>query len=123
MSKQSANYTPDMEAQIQNALQGTFESKDYEGQQQALQELADAFDKKVPSVRQKAVRMGLYVPKSKVAASNKRKGKTKSDFVQEIANFTQTDVEVMDSLEKSSRPALQKIVEAFSRLTTQNASE
>lgn len=71
---------------------------------------AESFNKKPASIRAKLVREKVYI---KPETSGKRGGVKKSDLLEEIAEFTGTPAEILDSLNKATMFSLNRIVETF----------
>jgi hypothetical protein len=103
----TVNYTPEMEKEIRSAFEGEVDHK------AAVVELAEAFGKSVASVRQKAVRMGLY-KKAEYVSKNGAKVETKGAIVADIAEALGVNVEAAESLEKATKSVLLKVREALS---------
>jgi hypothetical protein len=102
----TVNYTPEMEKAIRDALTGEVDQKS------AVTELAETLGKTVASVRQKAVRMGLY-KKPEYISKNGKKAEAKADIVANIAEALNVNIEVAESLEKANKNILLKIREAL----------
>lgn len=110
------NYTSEMETQIREAFAGEVDQKT------AVSELASAFGKSIASVRQKAVRMGLY-KKPKYVNKNGAKPEVKAAIVADIAEALGVPVENFDSLEKVTKKALLTIREAVKPEGEENSQD
>ena len=100
------NYTPEMEARIREKLTGEVDHS------AAIAELAEELGRKVASVRQKAVRMGLYRKAERVSKDG-RAVESKAKIVARIAEAIGVPVETFDSLEKATKPVLLKLADAL----------
>lgn len=96
------NYTPEMEATIREAFAGDVDQTSVVG------ELSEKFGRSVASVRQKAVRMGLYRKVERVAKDGS-KVESKAAIVARIAAAVGADVEDFDSLEKATKNVLKAL--------------
>lgn len=108
MSEQKVNYTEAMVARLLEVYDGA--ASDAEKRSQIAQ-LADELDRKEASIRAKLVREGVYVPFEKVEAG--KGGVRKAQLVQEIADRIDVDVDVIGSLEKATKVALNKVLAAL----------
>lgn len=79
---------------------------------------AEKFEKSPASIRAKLVREKLYIKPEK---AGKKGGIQKADLVEEISNFTETPVEILDSLSKATMVALTRVVETFRELSQDKA--
>ena len=102
----TVNYTPEMEAQIREAFANEVDQK------AAVVEMAEALGKSIASVRQKAVRMGLY-KKAEYVNKNGEKAESKAAIVGNIATALGVNVEQAESLEKANKAILLKLREAL----------
>lgn len=100
------NYTPEMESAIREAFAGEVDQK------AAVMELAEKFGKKVASVRQKAVRMGLY-KKAEYTSKTGAKPESKEAIVARIAEAMGENAEAMESLAKANKAVLLKLADAI----------
>lgn len=107
MAKEKAiNYTPEMESEIRAALAADVDQKT------AIVELSERFGKSVASVRQKAVRMGLYKKAEYVTKSGERP-ESKEAISGEIAELLGVNTEVAESLAKANKAILLKVRDAL----------
>jgi len=107
MSKEKTlNYTPEMESEIRAALAADVDQK------AAIVELAEMFGKSVASVRQKAVRMGLY-RKAEYVGKTGEKPESKEAISAEIAGLLSVNVEQAESLAKANKAILLKVRDAL----------
>lgn len=104
----TVNYTPEMESVIREAFAGEVDHK------AAVSELAEKFGKTVASVRQKAVRMGLY-KKAEYVSKTGEKPESKAAIVANIAELLGMNVEQAESLEKATKKVLVAVREALSQ--------
>lgn len=102
----ATNYTPDMEATLREGYDPT---ASVEARNQAVIELADSIGRSVASVRQKLVRMGLYVKPAKVAKDGSAQV-SKAALVAKIAEACNVDAEDFDSLEKATKNVLKTLL-------------
>lgn len=107
MAKKAPNYTPEQEQRIAAVLKSTT------AMQEAIAELADEFGKSVASVRQKAVRMGLY-KKPEYVSKTGHKPRSKAAIVDSIAKSLGVPSESAESLEKANKAILEKLETALS---------
>lgn len=98
----TVNYTPEMEAEMR-AVYGAANTTYLRNE--AVNELAEKFGRKVQSVRQKLVRMGIYEKREYVSKTGE-KPESKAAIVGEIANAVGANVEAFDSLAKANKSVL-----------------
>ena len=79
--------------------------------QSALEALSAELGKSVASLRQKLVREGVYVSKTKTETGTAKV--LKSDLVAQVAQELGVEEEVVESLEKATRKTLELILEAL----------
>ena len=99
MTTQAQNYTPEQTKMVIEAYQAG----------DSVETIANRMDKSIRSVVAKLAREGVYVAKSKskgVAAPKK------ADLIAEIAHSIGTNEELLESLEKATRDALELIAKA-----------
>ena len=101
----TVNYTPEMETTIREAFNGEVDHK------AAVIELSAALGRTIASVRQKAVRMGLY-KKAEYVGKNGEKAESKETIVADIATALGVNIEIAESLTKANKAILQKVREA-----------
>ena len=101
----TVNYTPEMETVIREAFEGEVDQKS------AVVELSEKLGRSVASIRQKAVRMGLY-KKTEYVSKNGKAAKSKAAIVAEIATALNVNIEVAESLEKANKKILETVLEA-----------
>ena len=99
MTNKTVNYTPEMTAEIVAAYE----------MGETPEQLAQRFDKTVRSVVAKLSREGVYVAKTKSKANQAPR---KAELIAEIAHAIHTNEEVLESLEKATREALELIARA-----------
>jgi len=104
----TVNYTPEMETAIREAFAGEVDHK------AAVAELASTLGKSLASVRQKAVRMGLY-KKAEYVSKTGAKPETKAAIVADIAEVLGMEAEQAESLEKATKKVLVALREALSQ--------
>lgn len=94
------NYTPEMTAEIVSAYQAG----------ESVESIAARLEKTVRSIVAKLSREGVYVAKTKAKAE----GNTvrKADLITEIAHSIGTNEELLESLEKATKEALELIARA-----------
>lgn len=102
----AANYTEEMENAIRAHFAGEVDQK------AAVMELAEMLGKTVASVRQKAVRMGLY-KKAAYVSKTGEKPESKEAIVSRIAEAVGKDAEVMESLAKANKNVLLVLADAL----------
>lgn len=100
------NYSAEAESTIREAFAGEVDH------QAAVAELAETLGRSVASVRQKAVRMGLYVKPAKVSKDGS-KIETKAAKVARLATACGKDAEDFDSLEKATKAVLDSLIAAL----------
>lgn len=112
------NYTPEQEAEISGALAGLDMDRpeDAEKARERLAALAERFGKSLHSVRQKAVRMGLYHKPAYVGKTG-RKPRSKAAIVEAIAASLGVPSEVAESLEKANKAILERLEAALAKHT------
>ena len=93
------NYTPEMTAEIVQAYQAG----------ETVEAIAQRTDKTVRSVVAKLSREGVYVAKTKARGTQAPR---KSELISQIAHAIHTNEEVLESLEKATREALELIAQA-----------
>jgi hypothetical protein len=117
MSKvKTVNYTAEQTAELVAAYSAADSD---ETRAAVVESFAEAFSKKPASIRAKLVREKVYV---KPENTGKRNGVKKADLLEEIAEFTGTPAEILDSLNKATMFSLNRIVETF-RDMQRNAEE
>jgi response regulator RpfG family c-di-GMP phosphodiesterase len=102
MAEKTVNYTPEMTAELVEAYQA---ADSEESREAVIVEKAEKFGKNTKSIRAKLVRCQVYVKKeykTKTGAPTERKAAIVSD----IAATLGVSVEVVESLEKATKPAL-----------------
>jgi len=108
MTDKTVNYTDEMVAELRKGYDGTASDEDRKAQVAAL---AAKLGKKEASIRAKLTREGIYVALAKAP-----KGKApvrKAALVQAIADAIEADVDVVGSLEKATKVALEKVLAAL----------
>ena len=103
----ATNYTAEMEATLR---EGYDPKASVEDRNEAVARLADQIGRSVASVRQKLVRMELYVRPEKTAKDGSPIV-SKGDLVAEIADACGVPPEEFDSLEKATKRVLNVLVE------------
>lgn len=111
MSKK-ANYTPEQAAQLVEAYS---EADTQEQREHVVMQYAALYGKPLQSIRAKLVSEGVYV-KKEYQTKTGDKPEAKSAIVADIANFLGVSVEVVESLEKANKRALDLIRGTFARL-------
>jgi hypothetical protein len=107
--EKTLNYTPEMESEIRAALSADVDQK------AAIVELAEMLGKSVASVRQKAVRMGLY-RKSEYVSKTGDKPESKESISGEIAELLGVNAETAESLAKANKGILVQVRDALRTL-------
>ena len=108
MTEKTANYTDEMVARMHEVYDPVDLEENRDKQVEAL---AIELNRTVPSVRAKLVKEGVYVSKAKVEAG--KASIRKSALVAAIAAKLETDEDVMGSLEKATKNALQRVLAAL----------
>lgn len=108
MTEKTVNYTDEMVARLHAVYDG---EADVETRDAQIAQLADEVGKSAASVRAKLTSEGIYVPKGK--AEGKTKGVRKAHLVTAIAKELEVDEDVVGSLEKATKVALTKVLEAL----------
>ena len=108
MTDKPVNYTPEMVEALEAGYDGSADEAVRVAQVSAL---ADELGRKEASIRAKLTHLGLYVPKAPVEP--KAKGVLKADLVMQIAAKIGADEDVVGSLEKATKVALTKVLEAL----------
>lgn len=103
------NYTPEMEMEMRAAYVAADSD---EARAAVVEELAEKFGRKLQSIRQKLVRMGVYVKKGYVG-KNGEKPETKEAIVSRIAGAVGVNVETFESLTKANKTVLEKLADAL----------
>lgn len=101
------NYTPEMESEIRAVLTNEVDHK------AAIVELAASLGRSVASVRQKAVRMGLY-KKAEYVSKTGGRPESKEEIVGRIARALGVNIESAESLVKANKAILLKVVDSLS---------
>ena len=109
------NYTEEQAAELVTAY--TAADSD-ETRAAVVAAYAASFGKAPASIRAKLVREKVYIKPEK---AGKKGGIAKADLVEEISNFTETPVEILDSLSKATMVALTRVVETFRELSAEKA--
>ena len=109
MAEQNVNYTDEMVARLHDVYDGEAPVAERDAQ---VQELADELGKSPASIRAKLTREGIYVPKGNVTKAGAPVIK-KADIVNHIADRLGVNAEVVESLEKATKVALQKVADAL----------
>ena len=112
----TVNYTAEQAAELVAAYTG---AENDAGRAAVVESFAESFSKKPASIRAKLVREKVYI---KPTPSGKRDGVKKADLLEEIAEFTGTPADVLDSLNKATMFSLNRICETF-RDMQRNAEE
>jgi response regulator RpfG family c-di-GMP phosphodiesterase len=99
MTATNTNYTPEMTAEIVTSYQAG----------QTVETIAERTGKSVRSVVAKLSREGVYVAKSKAKGTAAPR---KAELITEIATAIGTSEELIESLEKATREALELIARA-----------
>jgi len=108
MTDKTVNYTDAMVARLYEVYDGKATDAERKAQVAAL---AAELGRKEASIRAKLTREGIYVPLTKAP-----KGKAtvrKAALVQAIADKLEADVDVIGSLEKATKVALEKVLAAL----------
>ena len=95
----TVNYTPEMTTDVVEAYKAG----------ESVESIATRIDRTTRSVVAKLAREGVYVAKSKAKAVA---GPRKSELITEIAHSIGTNEELIESLEKATREALELIARA-----------
>ena len=112
MAEKQVNYTPVQTGEMVAAYQ---EATTEEARESVISEFAEKFGKNVKSVRAKLVREGVYVKKaykSKAGVTPERK----AAIVEDIASALGVASEVVESLEKATKPTLTLLRGTLQRL-------
>lgn len=109
MTEKTVNYTEEMVARLHEVYDG--EASD-EVRREQIAALADEVGKSAASVRAKLTSEGIYVPYAK--ASKTAAAPRKADIVKAIAEKMNANEEVIESLEKATKVALTKVLNALS---------
>ena len=99
MTTKTVNYTPEMTAEIVAAYQAG----------ETVEILAQRFDKTVRSIVAKLSREGVYQAKSKASGVATPR---KAELISQIAHAINTNEELLESLEKATKEALELIAKA-----------
>ena len=99
MTTAQINYTDEQTVELVNAYQGG----------EAVEALAERFQKSVRSIVAKLSREGVYQPKTKAKGAGRV---TKAALVQYLEELLQLDPQVLQSLEKAQIGALQALAAA-----------
>ena len=83
-----------------------------EARASVVNEFADSLGVKVQSVRAKLVNLGVYKAKTRVSKDG-TDVETKAKIVEDIAKALNVSAEVVESLEKATKPTLKMIREAL----------
>lgn len=102
------NYT---EAMVEALREGYDVEANDEDRKAQVAQLAEDLGKSQASIRAKLTREGIYVPLTKAPAG--KATVRKSELVQAIATKIDADVDVIGSLEKATKVALTKVLEAL----------
>lgn len=113
------NYTPEMEAEMRAAYLAADSDA---ARAQVVADLAEKFGRKLQSVRQKLVRMQIYVKKGYVG-KNGEKPEQKGAIVGRIANACGANVEAFESLEKANKAVLLKLAAALGADSDEDETE
>ena len=108
MTEKAPNYTDEMVARLNEVYDG---SADEATRKAAVAALAEELGKSAASIRAKLTREKLYVPMAKAP-----KGKNtvrKAELVTAIAKAINADEDVIGSLEKATKVALNKVLDAL----------
>ena len=108
MTEKVVNYTDEMVARLHAVYDG--EATD-EVRKAQIKELAEELGKSEASIRAKLTREGIYVKLTQATAG--KAGKSKAQLVQEIANKIGADEDVIGSLEKATKVALNHVLNAL----------
>ena len=100
MTTAQINYTDEQTTELVNAYQ----------QGEAVEALAERFQKSVRSIVAKLSREGVYQPKTKAKGAGRV---TKAALVQYLEEMLQLDPQVLQSLEKAQISALQALAAAI----------
>lgn len=103
------NYTPEMTAIM---IEEYTAAETDEARAAVVEDLAARFEKKLASIRQKLSREGVYVKATRVAKDS-QPSVTKAKLVSAIADRIGVPAETFESLEKATKPVLQKILAAL----------
>lgn len=99
----TVNYSPELTTKIVEAYQ---KGETDEERAQILEDLSAETGKGVKSLRQKLVREKVYIAKTYVSKAGKRT-ETKAAIVEGIARAMGVSSEVVESLEKATKPTLE----------------
>ena len=108
MTEKAVNYTQEMVDALHAGYDGSASDDERRAQIKAL---AEEVGRSEASVRAKLVREGIYVAYTKAEAG--KGGARKADLVQAIADKLEVDSDVVGSLEKATKVALNKVLEAL----------
>ena len=108
MTDKVVNYTDEMVAKLHAGYDGTASVAERDAQ---IAQLADEVGRSAASVRAKLTREGIYVPKG--PAPKKGRGESKAEIVSRIAVALDADEDVIGSLEKATKVALYKVLDAI----------
>lgn len=100
MTTAQINYTDEQTTELVNAYQGG----------EAVEALAERFQKSVRSIVAKLSREGVYQPKTKAKGAGRV---TKAALIQYMEELLQLDPQVLQSLEKAQTGALQALAAAL----------
>lgn len=100
------------EAVVESMVNSYKAAKTDEQRAGAVQEIANELGVKVHSVRAKLVSLGVYIPKSRTA-KNGEPVESKAVIVGQIAEALGVEEEVVESLEKATKPVLKMLRKAL----------
>lgn len=111
MTNKETVYT---EAVVESMVESYTAAQSDEARASVVTEIAEKLGVKVASVRAKLVNLGVYKAKERVA-KNGEPVETKAKIVKDIAELAGVSEEVVESLEKATKPALKMIRDALSK--------
>ena len=108
MTEKVVNYTDEMVTRLHEVYDGEASVDERKAQ---VARLAEELGKSAASIRAKLTREGLYVPIGK--PEGKTGGVRKAHLVTAIANELDVDEDVVGSLEKATKVALERVLRAL----------
>ena len=105
MTETIKNYTETQEEEMVAVYTASTTDKE---RAQDVENLANKFGKKVNSIRQKLVKLNIYIKPEKVTKAG-AKIERKADIVSTIAITMNEDADLVSSLEKGTKNALEKV--------------
>jgi hypothetical protein len=108
MTEKTVNYTEEMVARLHAVYDGEADEATRDEQVAAL---AEELGKSAASIRAKLTREGVYVPKAKAPAG--KASVLKADLIAEIASKLGVAEDVVGSLEKATKNALNLVNNAL----------